>query len=179
MTVGDYNNDGFEDLFVTYYGRNVLYRNNGDGTFTDVTKQAGLTQAASLWGSGCTFLDYNRDGHLDLFVANYVDFDLSTVQKRGSSAYSRWKGVSVCCGPRGLEPAHNYLFRNNGDGTFADVSAAAGISQVGNRYPLTSVAADFDDDGWTDIRSMRFHTKAFFFTINMTGLSKNKVSNVT
>ena len=151
VTVGDYNNDGFEDLFVTYYGENVLYRNNGDGTFTDVTKQAGLIQPGNLWGSGCTFLDYNRDGHLDLFVANYVDLDFRTLPKPGGAAYCIWKGIAVNCGPRGLKPPHNYLFRNNGDGTFTDVSKVSGISAATDRYAMTAVAADFDDDGWTDI----------------------------
>jgi hypothetical protein len=151
VTVGDYNSDGFEDLFVTYYGENVLYRNNGDGTFTDVTKQAGLIQPGNLWGSGCTFLDYNRDGHLDLFVANYVDLDFKTLPKPGGAAYCIWKGIAVNCGPRGLKPPHNYLFRNNGDGTFTDVSKVSGISAATDRYAMTAVAADFDDDGWTDI----------------------------
>jgi enediyne biosynthesis protein E4 len=151
VTVGDYNNDGFEDIFVTYYGENVLYRNNGDGTFTDVTKEAGLRQGGRHWGSGCTFLDYNRDGHLDLFVGNYIDFDLKSAPKPGLSAYCRFKGIPVCCGPRGLETPHNYLFRNNGNGTFTDVSDSAGISSIRGRYSMTAVAADLDDDGWTDI----------------------------
>ena len=83
VAVGDYNNDGFDDLFVTYWGQNVLYRNNGDGTFTDVTKEAGLLQPKARWGSGCTFVDYDRDGHLDLFVANYLEFDLKTTPRQG------------------------------------------------------------------------------------------------
>ena len=151
VTVGDYNNDGFEDLFITYFGENVLYHNNGDGTFTDVTKRAGLTQSERLWGSGCTFIDYNRDGHLDLFIANYLDLDLKSVPKPGQNANCSWKGVPVNCGPRGLKPARNYLFRNNGDETFSDVSEVSGISKITGSYAMTAVAADFDNDGWPDI----------------------------
>jgi len=163
VTVGDYNNDGFEDLFVTYYGENVLYRNDGDGTFTDVTRQAGLIQPGKLWGSGCTFLDYNRDGHLDLFVANYVDLDFKTLPKPGGAAYCVWKGLPVNCGPRGLKTPHCYLFRNNGDGTFTDVSKASGISAITDRYAMTAVAADLDDDGWTDIYVACDSTPSLFF----------------
>ena len=103
VTIGDYNNDGFEDLFITYWGQNVLYRNNGDGTFTDVTKEAKLLQTGKPWGSGCTWVDYNRDGLLDLFVANYLDLDLTTIPKPGEKSNCNWKGVPVNCGPRGLQ----------------------------------------------------------------------------
>jgi hypothetical protein len=145
VTVGDYNNDGFEDIFVTYWGQNVLYRNNGDGTFTDVTKEAGLLGPAR-WGTGCTFVDYDRDGHLDLFVANYVVFDPRTVPQS-----CNWKGVQVNCGPRGLEPESHILFHNNGNGAFTDVTEQSGIGAVTRSYGLTAVAADFDNDGWPDI----------------------------
>lgn len=174
VTVGDYNNDGFEDLFVTYYGENVLYRNNGDGTFTDVTEEAGLRQDGKHWGSGCTFLDYNRDGHLDLFVGNYIDFDFETAAKPGPSAYCEWKGIPVCCGPRGLKTPHNYLFRNNGNGTFTNVSDAAGISSVQGRYALTAVAADLDDDGWTDIYVACDSTPSLFFRNQHDGTFKEE-----
>ena len=102
VTVGDYNNDGHEDLFITYWGQNVLYHNNGDGTFTDVTKRGRPAATGKRWGSGCTWVDYNRDGHLDLFVANYLDFDLATLPKPGENPNCNWKGVPVNCGPRGL-----------------------------------------------------------------------------
>ena len=102
MCVGDYNNDGFEDLFCTYFGQNNLYRNNGDGTFTDVTKEAGLWNDIPRWGAGCTFLDYDRDGHLDLFVSNYLQFDFERIPKPGANSNCNWKGLPVECGPRGL-----------------------------------------------------------------------------
>ena len=151
VCVGDYNNDGFEDLFCTYFGQNKLYRNNGDGTFTDVTKQAGLLSDMPRWGAGCTFLDYNRDGELDLFVSNYVQFDLNHVPKPGSNSNCDWKGVAVECGPRGLPMGCHSLYRNNGDGTFADVSRQAGISGLRDSYGMTVVSADFNEDGWPDI----------------------------
>ncbi|MFZ0639127.1 MAG: CRTAC1 family protein [Candidatus Acidiferrales bacterium] len=151
VCVGDYNNDGYEDLFVTYFGQNVLYRNNGDGTFTDVTAQAGLTNAPTRWGAGCSFVDYNRDGFLDLFVSNYVQFELKHIPKPGSDSNCNWKGVPVNCGPRGLPPGIHSLYRNDGDGTFTEVSREAGISASGGSYGMTVVAADFDEDGWPDI----------------------------
>ena len=151
VCVGDYNNDGFEDLFCTYFGQNKLYRNNGDGTFTDVTKQAGLLNDGSRWGAGCTFLDYNRDGYLDLFVSNYVQFDLKHVPKPGQNSNCDWKGVPVECGPRGLPTGFHSLYRNNGDGTFTDVSRQAGISGLRDSYGMTVVSADFNEDGWPDI----------------------------
>ena len=151
VTVGDYDNDGFDDLFVTYYGRNVLYRNNGDGTFADVTAKAGLSQPADRYGAGCTWVDYDRDGRLDLFVATYLDTTLEKLPKPGESSDCRWKGVPVNCGPRGLPTGYVQLFRNNGDGTFTDVSRESGVARAGGAYPMTAVAADFDDDGWPDI----------------------------
>jgi hypothetical protein len=152
VCVGDYNNDGFEDLFVTYYGQNKLYRNNGDGTFTDVTKQAGLLHEGTRFGTGCTFFDYNRDGLLDLFVSNYVDIDLATAAKPSLDVPNcNYEGVAVACGPKGLKAPQFFLYRNNGDGTFADVSKESGIAAVRGSYGLTAVSFDIDEDGWPDI----------------------------
>ena len=151
VCIGDYNNDGYDDLFISCWGQNILYRNNGNGTFTDVTREAGLLHGKPEWGAGCTFVDYNRDGFLDLFVSTYLNFDFKTVPEPGATANCTWKGIAVNCGPRGLPTGRNFLYRNNGDGTFTDVSAAAGIAKVDKRYAMTAVAADFDDDGWPDI----------------------------
>jgi hypothetical protein len=151
VTIADYNNDGFEDVFITYWGSNVLYHNNGDGTFTDVTQKAGLEQTGRVWNSGATWIDYNRDGHLDLFVASYLDFDPARIPKPGASAFCRYMDVPVNCGPRGLTPTGHKLYRNNGDGTFSDVTEASGVGSIKGRYAMTAVAADYDDDGWPDI----------------------------
>jgi hypothetical protein len=151
VTVGDYDNDGFDDLFVTYYGHNVLYRNNGDGTFTDVTAKAGLQQDSVRYGAGCTWVDYDRDGRLDLFVANYLNTTLEKLPKPGENADCRWKGVPVNCGPRGLPTGFVQLFHNEGNGTFRDVSRASGVAAASGAYPMTAVAADYDNDGWPDI----------------------------
>ena len=175
VTVGDYNNDGFDDLFITYYGQNVLYRNNGNGTFTDVTAQAGLLRPGRPdWGSGCTFIDYDRDGHLDLFVANYVDIVLNELPKPGENASCNWKGIPVNCGPRGLKTAVNHLYRNNGDGTFTDVSESSGIAKSTGTYSMTSVAADFDNDGWTDLYVACDSTPSLFFRNQHDGTFKEE-----
>ena len=163
VTVGDYNNDGWEDLFVTYYGQNVLYRNNGDGTFTDVTEKAGLLHSGpARWGSGCTFLDYDRDGHLDLFVAHYVDLHMAEVPTPGANPYCNYKGVPVNCGPRGLPLPRNTLYRNQGDGTFIDVSAKCGIDKAPRTYSMTTVAADLSGTGWTDLYVASDSTPSLF-----------------
>ncbi len=151
VTVGDYDNDGFDDIFITYYGHNVLYRNNGDGTFSDVTEKARLTQGVIRYGSGCTWVDYDRDGHLDLFVANYLNTTIEKLPKPGENPDCTWKGVPVNCGPRGLPTGYVQLFHNNGDGTFTDVSKASGVAGALGSYPMTAVAADYDNDGWPDI----------------------------
>src|SRR6266702_3852185 len=151
VCVGDYDNDGWEDLYVTYYGKNVLYHNNGDGTFTDVSEKAKVAGNGKAWGTGCAFVDYDRDGKLDLFVANYVDFDLSTTPAPGERPSCMWKGVAVMCGPRGLPWAKNILYHNLGNGTFEDVTAKARIDQTNGHYAFSVSTLDYDDDGWPDI----------------------------
>lgn len=151
VCVGDYDNDGWDDLFCCFWGHNVLYHNNGDGTFTDVTRKAGLYQEAWRWGAGCTFLDYDRDGHLDLFVCNYIQLKPEQILPENDTHYCQWKGIPVMCGPRGLPGDYNILYHNNGDGTFTDVSEKAGILKPGTRYSITAVSYDFDNDGWPDI----------------------------
>lgn len=164
--VGDFDNDGFDDLFVSYWGANVLYRNNGDGTFTDITAKAGLAGDPSRWGAGCAFLDYNRDGLLDLFVSNYVAYDPIRAPRPGQSPLCRYNDIPVPCGPQGFTGGTNILYRNRGDGTFEDVSEASGVAQPrgasamvfndrdwrpSGSYAMGVACADFDNDGWPDI----------------------------
>jgi len=151
VCAGDYDNDGRPDLLVTFYGHNVLYHNRGGGTFEDATEKARLPVAGVRYGSGCSFVDYDRDGYLDLFVANYVDLDLEKTPHPGQGEFCEWKSIPVMCGPRGLPKAVNALYHNNRDGTFTDVSESAGILKPGGRYGLGVVGADFDNDGWPDI----------------------------
>jgi hypothetical protein len=170
VAVGDYNNDGFEDLFITYYGQNKLYRNNGDGTFTDVTEKAGLLHPGTRFGAGCTFLDYNRDGHLDLFVSNYVEIDLANAHKPSLEVPNcNFKGVPVACGPRGLKNPTHLLYCNNGDGTFTDVSKESGIASATGSYGLTAVSFDIDEDGWPDIFVACDTTPSLLFLNNRDG----------
>jgi hypothetical protein len=170
VCVGDYNNDGFDDLFCTYYGQNRLYRNNGNGTFTDVTKEAGLFSAnATRWGAGCAFVDYNRDGHLDLFVSNYIQFSFEHAPVPGEKSTCNWKGIPVNCGPRGLPPGRHLLYRNNGNGTFTDVTKEAGIDVATESYGMTVVTADFDEDGWPDIFVACDSTPSLLFMNNRDG----------
>ncbi len=160
--VGDYDNDGHNDLFVSYYGQNILWHNNGDGTFTDVTAKAGLTQDHIRWNSGCAFLDYDKNGHLDLFVANYIDFDLKTAPLP-EAAGCAYKGIQVACGPPGLQGGKNILYRNNGDGTFTDVSVKAGMHDTVGTYGLSVTVADLDNDGWPDIYVANDSTAATYY----------------
>jgi hypothetical protein len=151
VCVADYDNDGHPDMLVTYYGHNILYHNLGNGKFEDVTAAAKLPTSGTRWGTGCAFVDYDRDGYVDLFVSNYVDLDLNNTPRAGANPNCFWKGLPVMCGPSGLPLGHNALFHNNRDGTFTDVSEQAGILKPGGRYGLGVVAADFDNDGWPDI----------------------------
>jgi len=169
VAAGDFNNDGFDDLFVTFWGGCALYRNNGDGTFTDITAKAGIAAPARRWNSGCAFVDYNRDGLLDLVVAHYTEFDLKSVPRLGEVATCNWKGVPVPCGPRGLPPGGVRLFRNNGDETFSEVTEASGIGKSTGSYPMTVCAADLDNDGWPDIFVACDSTASFLFRNNHDG----------
>jgi hypothetical protein len=170
--VGDYDNNGVDDLFVTYYGQNILYRNNGDGTFTDVTVKAGLAQKKTRWNSGCAFLDYDRDGHLDLFVANYIDFDIKTAPLP-EAAGCAYKGMQVACGPPGLDGGKNILYRNNGDGTFTDVSEKSGMLDTVGTYALSVTVADLDNDGWPDIYVANDSTAATYYQNQKDGTFKD------
>jgi hypothetical protein len=147
---GDYDNDGHEDLFVTYWGQNRLYRNTGNGTFEDVTGRAGLMQTRVRWGAGCAFLDYDRDGLLDLVAANYIDLDLASTPVP-ASGLCRYKGIPVACGPPGLPGGKNVLYHNTGRGTFDDVSEKSGITRARGTYGLGVATVDFDADGWVDV----------------------------
>ncbi|MBI5084175.1 MAG: CRTAC1 family protein [Acidobacteria bacterium] len=163
VCIGDYDNDGRDDLFISCYGQNLLFHNNGDGTFTDVTQQAGLLHPEARWCAGATWIDYNRDGLLDLFVSTYLQFERTSVPMPGQSANCNWKGIPVNCGPKGLPTSRNFLYRNNGDGTFTDVSQQSGIARIANRYAMTAVSADLDDDGWPDIYVACDSTASIFY----------------
>jgi len=171
--VGDYNNDGWNDLFVSYYGQNALFRNNGNGTFKDVTKEAGLLQDRLRWNSGCTFLDYDKDGHLDLFVGNYIDFDVKTAPLP-EDANCTYKGIQVACGPPGLEGGKNLLYHNNGDGTFKDVSEKAGMNGTLGTYALSCAAADLDNTGWPNIYVANDSTSATYYVNQTDGTFKDQ-----
>jgi hypothetical protein len=170
VATGDYDNDGNSDLLVTNLGGNTLYHNNGDGTFTDVTAKAGV--AGDGWCTGACFVDYDRDGHLDLFVANYIDFDIKTAPLP-EAAGCAYKGIQVACGPPGLQGGKNILYRNNGDGTFTDVSEKAGMWNTIGTYALSVAVADLDNDGWPDIYVANDSTAATFYQNQKDGTFKD------
>ncbi|HYL16783.1 MAG TPA: CRTAC1 family protein [Terriglobales bacterium] len=171
VCAGDYDNDGYDDLFVSYWGQNVLYHNNGDGTFTDVTEKAGLLQHGprARWNTGCCFVDYDKDGRLDLFVSNYMDMDLSTIPPAGASSRCAWKGLPVVCGPHNMPWTRNFLYHNNGDGTFTDVSEKSGVLRTAGHYGFTALTGDFDNDGWPDIYVACDSAPSIFYRNNRDG----------
>jgi hypothetical protein len=169
VCAGDYDNDGARDLFVTFWGHNVLLHNNGDGTFADLTKKAGLWEEAVKWSTGCAFLDYDRDGLLDLFVSHYVDLDLEHTPTPGSGSFCQWKGMPVMCGPRGLKGTYSQLYHNNGDGTFTDVTEKSGVAKTAAYYCFTALTGDFDNDGWLDVYVACDSTPSLFFHNNHDG----------
>jgi enediyne biosynthesis protein E4 len=169
VCAGDYDNDGWIDLFVTYYGQNVLYHNRGDGRFEDTTRAAGLAAPGTRWGSGCSFVDIDRDGLVDLFVANYLRFDLETAPEPGAGPNCTWKGISVNCGPKGLPTDTNLLYRNEGGGRFSDISERSGIAKVTGRYSMTALAVDLNGDGWQDIYVASDSTAAILYRNNRDG----------
>jgi hypothetical protein len=170
VAVGDYNNDGFDDLYVTCLGPDHLFKNNGYGTFTDVTAKAGVNDPR--WSTGASFLDYDHDGNLDLFVANYVDFDIDHLPEFGQGQTCTYKSIPVQCGPRGLKGAGDSLFHNNGDGTFTEVSKKAGVSDPQGFYGLGVLAGDFDGDGWVDLFIANDSTPNFHYRNNGDGTFK-------
>src|SRR5262252_1364545 len=153
VAVADFDNDGWPDIYVANYGKNRLYHNNHDGTFTDIAEKAGV--ALGGWSASPTWGDYDHDGLLDLFVPGYLKFDIDNPPMNGrgkiAANFCQFRGVDVMCGPRGIPGEQNHLFHNNGDGTFTDVSAKAGVSNTAGYYGLASVFVDVDDDGWVDL----------------------------
>jgi hypothetical protein len=169
VCVGDYDNDGWPDMFVTYYGNNRLYHNQANGTFKEVAEIAGVAGRDQRWGTGCAFVDYDRDGMLDLVVANYVDFDMRTAPAPGEGVYCHWKGIAVMCGPRGLKPSSNLLYHNLGNGKFADVTKQAGIENTPGHYCLSVSTLDYDNDGWPDIYVACDSTPSILYRNNRNG----------
>jgi hypothetical protein len=169
VCIGDYDNDGHDDIYVTDYGKNRLFHNQGDGTFREVAEQAGVAGTGKEWGTGCAFVDYDRDGKLDLMVADYVHFDLAKTPAPGSEAGCMWKGTPVMCGPRGLPSAPNILYHNEGNGRFRDVSEASGIQKTAGHYCFSVTTLDYNEDGWTDIFVACDSTPAILYRNNHDG----------
>ena len=167
--VGDYDNDGYDDIFVTGYGHNRLFHNEGNGHFKQVAEEAGVAGSGKEWGTGCAFVDYDRDGKLDIAVANYVHFDLAKTPKPGAEAGCIWKGVAVMCGPRGLPYAPNTLFHNLGNGRFEDVSKASGFEKTAGHYCFSVTMIDYDEDGWPDIYMACDSTPSILYHNNRDG----------
>ena len=169
VCAGDFDNSGTTDLFVAYWGPDALYRNNGDGTFSEIATEAGVAGSQQQWSSGCTFVDYDRDGLLDLLVTQYQQFDPKTAPPPGKTSNCEWKGMPVYCGPRGLPFGNVTLYRNLGDGRFEDASESSGVRDVRDYYAFTAAAADFDGDGWQDIYIACDSTPSILFLNNGDG----------
>jgi enediyne biosynthesis protein E4 len=163
VCAGDFDNDGNVDLFITGWGQNVLYRNRGNGTFQDVTEASGLSSAQTRWSTGCAFVDFNRDGALDLVVAHYIEFDPAKTPHPGEKSQCEWKGLPVICGPRGLPGETISLYQNDGHGHFTDVSDRMHITTAKNYYCFTPLVTDFDNDGWPDIYVACDSTASLYF----------------
>lgn len=169
VCAGDYDNDGRTDLYVTYWGVNSLFHNKGDGIFEDVAASSSVAGPKEEWSTGCTFLDYDRDGHLDLFVTSYVAFDLKKTPLPGTAPNCIFKDQPVFCGPRGLPHGALTLYHNRGDGTFEDVSQKAQIRTASPCYAFTAIAADLNDDAWTDLYVACDSTPSLYFRNNKDG----------
>jgi hypothetical protein len=169
VCVGDYDNDGFDDLYVTGYGKGRLFHNLGNGTFREVGEAAGVAGTGKEWGTGCSFVDYDRDGKLDLMVANYVHFDLAKTPLPGAESGCIWKGTPVMCGPRGLPSAPNLLYHNLGGGRFEDVSKVSGIEKTAGHYCFSVTTLDYNDDGWPDIYVACDSTPSILYRNNRDG----------
>jgi hypothetical protein len=169
VCAGDYDNDGYTDLYVTGFGKNRLFHNQGNGTFREVAEQAGVAGTGKEWGTGCAFVDYDRDGKLDLMVANYVHFDAVNPPEPGSEADCMWKGTPVMCGPRGLSYTTNILYHNEGNGKFRDVSVPSGIQKTLGHYCFSVTTLDYNEDGWPDIYIACDSTPAILYRNNHNG----------
>ena len=169
VCVGDYDNDGYDDLYITYYGKNRLYHNEKNGRFKEMAEQAGVSGDGTKWGTGCAFVGYDHDGKLDLVVANYVQFDLKSAPKPGEGMTCIWKGIPVECGPRGLPYTTNILYHNQGSGKFSDVSKASGITETNGHYCLSITTFDYNRDGWPDIYIACDSTPSILYRNNKDG----------
>ena len=176
--VGDYDNDGKEDIYLTAYGKNRLFHNQGDGTFKEVAEQAGVAGTGKAWGTGCAFVDYDRDGKLDIAVANYVHFDLAATPAPGQDGGCTWKGTPVMCGPRGLASEPNLLFHNVGQGKFEDVSKTSGIEKTTGHYCFSITSLDYDEDGWPDLYVACDSTPAILYRNNHNGTFTDTAAEV-
>jgi len=177
VCVGDYDNDGYEDLYVTAYGKNHLYHNQGNGTFKNVAEAAGVAGTGKEWGTGCAFVDYDRDGKLDIVVANYVHFDLKTVPAPGQGPGCLWQGTPVMCGPRGLPSAPNVLYHNLGHGKFEDASEKSGFTKTFGHYCFSVSTLDYDEDGWPDIYIACDSTPSILYHNNRDGTFTDVAAN--